>query len=180
MYNQVWLDKAGIKAPATLDEFVEMLRYFKDNDMNGNGDTSDEIPMSIMGEFLPYMFGPAFGLDLVSGFQADESGNVTYAYADSENYKKYLEFLNGLYKEGLLEKDYAALDRDGVIKRIRLQLGDVHDVLQCTALLRWNRGDGICRSRSALGREQRLLCGKKFSCRNVRCEHEIFPDRAGC
>lgn len=118
MYNQVWLDKAGIKAPATLDEFVEMLRYFKDNDMNGNGDTSDEIPMSIMGEFLPYMFGPAFGLDLVSGFQADESGNVTYAYADSENYKKYLEFLNGLYKEGLLEKDYAALDRDGVIKRI--------------------------------------------------------------
>ena len=118
MYNQVWLDKAGMKAPETLDDFVELLKYFRDNDMNDNGDTSDEIPMSIMSDFLPYMFGPAFGLDLVSGFQADDDGNVTYAYADSENYKKYLEFLNGLYKDGLLEKDYASLDRDMVIDRI--------------------------------------------------------------
>ena len=45
-------------------------------DMNDNGDASDEIPMSVTKEFLPYMFGPAFGLDLVSGFQADENGNV--------------------------------------------------------------------------------------------------------
>ena len=118
MYNQVWLDKAGMKAPETLDDFVELLKYFRDNDMNDNGDTSDEIPMSIMSDFLPYMFGSAFGLDLVSGFQADDDGNVTYAYADSENYKKYLEFLNGLYKDGLLEKDYASLDRDMVIDRI--------------------------------------------------------------
>ena len=125
MYNQVWLDKAGIKAPQTLDEFVQLLRYFKENDMNGNGDPADEIPMSVMKEFLPYMFGPAFGLDLVSGFQADEKGNVTYAYADAENYKKYLEFLNGLYEEGLLEEDYAELDRDGVIDRISKDLTGV-------------------------------------------------------
>ncbi len=125
MYNQVWLDKAGKEAPATLDELVELLRYFKDNDMNDNGDASDEIPMSVMAEFLPYMFGPAFGLDLVSGFQADDAGNVTYAYADSENYKKYLEFLNGLYKEGLLEADYAGLDRDTVIDRISKDLTGV-------------------------------------------------------
>ena len=76
MYNQKWLDKAGMKAPENLDDFVTLLRYFKEHDMNGNGDASDEIPMSIMAEFLPYMFGPAFGLDLVSGFQADEKGNV--------------------------------------------------------------------------------------------------------
>ncbi len=118
MYNQVWLDKAGMEAPDTLDELVELLRYFRDNDMNGNGDASDEIPMSVMKEFLPYMFGPAFGLDLVSGFQADSNGNVTYAYADSENYKKYLEFLNGLYKEGLIDPDFVNWDRDKVIDLI--------------------------------------------------------------
>ena len=118
MYNQVWLDKAGIKAPENLDDFVEMLRYFKDNDMNGNGDASDEIPMSITAEFLPYMFGPAFGLDLVSGFQADEDGNVSYAYADEENYKKYLEFLKGLYDEGLLEPDFTTIDRDTIIAQM--------------------------------------------------------------
>lgn len=125
MYNQVWLDKAGVEAPDNLDDFVEPLRYFKENDMNGNGDATDEIPMSIMAEFLPYMFGPAFGLDLVSGFQADENGKVTYAYADSENFKNYLTFLNGLYEEGLLEVEYNSLDRDQVIQRISNDLTGV-------------------------------------------------------
>lgn len=124
MFNQVWLDKAGKTAPTTLDEFVELLRYYKSNDMNGNGQ-NDEIPMSIMSAFLPYMFGPAFGLDLVSGFQADENGNVTYAYADSTNYKKYLEFLNGLYNEGLLEVEYSSLTRDQVIERMSNDLTGV-------------------------------------------------------
>ena len=125
MYNQVWLDKAGKEAPETLDDLVELLRYYKENDMNDNGDSQDEIPMSIMAEFLPYMFGPAFGLDLVSGFQADEAGNVSYAYADAENYRAYLEFLNGLYEEGLLETDYVSLDRDTVIDRISKDLTGV-------------------------------------------------------
>ena len=125
MYNQVWLDKAGMKAPEDLDSFVELLRYFRDNDMNGNGDAGDEIPMSVAREFLPYMFGPAFGLDLPSGFQADDEGNVTYAYADSENYKKYLSFLNSLYEEGLLESDFESLTRDMIIERMTEDLTGV-------------------------------------------------------
>lgn len=124
MFNQVWLDKAGKEAPTTLDDFVELLRYYKSNDMNGNG-KQDEIPMSIMSGFLPYMFGPAFGLDLVSGFQADANGNVSYAYADSINYKNYLSFLNSLYEEGLLEVEYTSLDRDQVIERIANDLTGV-------------------------------------------------------
>ena len=125
MYNQVWLDKAGMSAPDNLDDFVALLRYFRDNDMNGNGDASDEIPMSIMKEFIPYMFGPAFGLDLVSGFQADDQGNVFYAYADSENYRDYLAFVNSLYAEGLLEAGFETLDRDMVIDRISKDLTGV-------------------------------------------------------
>ncbi len=125
MYNTVWLEKAGMEAPENLDDFVTLLRYFRDNDMNGNGDKNDEIPMSIMKEFLPYMFGPAFGLDLVSGFQADSDGNVTYAYADSDNYKKYLKFINSLYEEGLLESSFESLDRDMVIDRISKDLTGV-------------------------------------------------------
>ena len=125
MYNQVWLDKAGMSAPDNLDDFVTLLRYFRDNDMNDNGDPSDEIPMSIMKEFIPYMFGPAFGLDLVSGFQADDQGNVFYAYADSENYRDYLAFVNSLYAEGLLEAGFETLDRDMVIDRISKDLTGV-------------------------------------------------------
>lgn len=73
--------------------------------------------MSVMSAFLPYMFGPAFGLDLVSGFYADEAGVVHYAAYESENYKAYLSFLNGLYDEGLLEVEFTSLNRDQICER---------------------------------------------------------------
>ena len=34
MYNVRWLEKAGLEAPTTLDAFVEMLRYYRDNQGN--------------------------------------------------------------------------------------------------------------------------------------------------
>lgn len=117
MLNERWLEKLNMEAPTTLDGFVEMLRAFKANDMNGNGDATDEIPMSVMSGFLPYLFGPAFGLDLVSGFYADEAGTVHYAYYESENYKAYLEFIKSLYDEGLLEMEYTSLNRDQITSR---------------------------------------------------------------
>lgn len=119
MYNKNWLEKLGVDEPETLEEFVELLRLFKANDMNGNKDTTDEIPMSILEPFLPYIFGPAFGLDLVNGFYADDDGVVHYAYYESEKYKKYLEFLNLLYEEGLLESGYTSLTRDDIAGRCK-------------------------------------------------------------
>lgn len=117
MINVRWLEKLNMEEPKTLDDFVAMLRAFRDNDMNGNGDATDEIPMSVTSGFLPYLFGPAFGLDLVSGFYADDNGTVHYAYYESENYKKYLEFLKSLYDEGLLEMEYTSLNRDQITSR---------------------------------------------------------------
>lgn len=119
MYNQEWLESVGKSAPETLDELVELLRIYRDSDMNGNGITDDEVPMSVTAAFLPYMFGPAFGLDLATGFYTDENGQVKYAYYESENYRAYLEFLNGLYDEGLLEPDFDILGRDTVKERCK-------------------------------------------------------------
>lgn len=116
MINVKWLEQLGLQEPKTLDEFVTVLRAFRDNDMNGNGQ-KDEIPMSVTASFLPYMFGPAFGLDLVSGFYADDNGVVHYAYSDSEQYKAYVTFLNSLYNEGLLELEFVSLTRDMITER---------------------------------------------------------------
>lgn len=125
MINTMWLDQLGKEAPKTIDEFVEVLRAFKEQDMNGNGDATDEIPMSVQANFLPYMFGPAFGLDLVSGFYADDQGKVHYAYYETENYKNYVTFLNGLYNEGLLEIEYITLTRDQITERCAQNLTGV-------------------------------------------------------
>lgn len=125
MYNVKWLEQLNMEAPTTLDTFVEMLKAFRDNDMNGNGDATDEIPMSVQAAFLPYMFGPAFGLDLVNGFYADEDGTVHYANYESDNYKKYLTFINSLYAEGLLEIEYTSLTRDQITERFAQNLTGV-------------------------------------------------------
>jgi len=71
------------------------------------------------------MFGPAFGLDLVSGFYADDDGVVHYAAYESESYKKYLTFLNGLYNEGLLEVEFTSLNRDQITERFANDLTGV-------------------------------------------------------
>ena len=118
MYNLEWLDKLGLKVPTTLDQFIEVLRAFKKTDMNGNK-IADEVPLSITADFLPYMFGPAFGLELVNGFYADENGVVHYSYCEDENYKAYLKFLNQLYTEGLLETDFSSLTRDNIVQRCK-------------------------------------------------------------
>ncbi|MBQ8094610.1 MAG: extracellular solute-binding protein, partial [Clostridia bacterium] len=116
MLNMPWLEKAGLAVPATLDDFAAMLRTYAEQDMNGNGE-KDEVPMSMQSAFLPYAFGPAFGLDLVSGFYADDEGKVHYAAYEADAYKAYLKFLNGLYNEGLLETEFTSLNRDQITSR---------------------------------------------------------------
>lgn len=120
MINVEWLDKLGVEAPKTLDEFVTVLRAFRDNDMNGNGDPNDEVPLSIQANDISYMFGPAFGLsfgiDNASAFYADDDGKVHYAYAE-DAYKDYVTFLNQLYQEKLLEVEFTSLTRDQITER---------------------------------------------------------------
>ena len=44
--NQAWLDRLGLEIPTTIEELETVLTAFKEQDANGNGDSSDEIPMS--------------------------------------------------------------------------------------------------------------------------------------
>lgn len=45
--NKTWLDNLGLEVPTTLGELKDVLVAFRDNDANGNGDASDEIPMEL-------------------------------------------------------------------------------------------------------------------------------------
>ncbi|WP_179232975.1 extracellular solute-binding protein [Paenibacillus rigui] len=51
-----WLDKLGLPVPKTLDEFVTVMKAFRDKDPNGNG-KQDELPWSAREKFR---FGDAF------------------------------------------------------------------------------------------------------------------------
>ena len=105
--NKAWLDKVGKDVPTTIDEFIDVLRAFRDGDPNGNGE-ADEIPYiactsSAMGnlEALGGMFGIATKDGTNDSFVQVKDGKVTFVPA-TDTYKEYVKFLRQLYTEGLL------------------------------------------------------------------------------
>ena len=77
--------------PESLDDVYEVLKAFKENDANGNGDPNDEIPLGHLMEYTASTFLNAFGFDTRSItylLQADEDGKV-YLGETTEAYKDF-------------------------------------------------------------------------------------------
>ncbi|MCA0753533.1 extracellular solute-binding protein [Paenibacillus sp. N4] len=112
MIRQDWLDQVGLKMPTTIDEWYTALKAFKDNDMNGNGNKDDEIPLGDqngMGSITS--FSTAYGL--LTTFQIHpETGKVTYGPYDPV-FKDYLATMRKWYDEGLIDSEFAATDKKG-------------------------------------------------------------------
>ncbi|MDD6884683.1 MAG: extracellular solute-binding protein [Eubacteriales bacterium] len=106
--NKTWMDNLGLSYPTTLDELHDVLVAFKEQDANGNGDATDEIPLSNNVEYTCSAFLNAFGFDTrATGYllQADENGKV-YLGETTDAYKAYLTYMNGLWNEGLIDVDF--------------------------------------------------------------------------
>ncbi len=116
--NTEWLDRLGLEMPTTTDEFYEVLKAFKEQDANGNGDPNDEIPLSTV------MSGSGTQIDgfLMNPFQLTSENNGLYVddgkvmYAPvQEGYKEGLLYLNKLYKEGLLNPESFTQDKNNQV-----------------------------------------------------------------
>lgn len=106
--NTRWLENVGKSMPQTMDELYDVLKAFKEQDANGNGDPTDEIPLSYntnCGQRMLWVLRAGFGIYSSATdylLQADEQGNV-YLAESTEAYKDYLKFLHKLYQEQLLD-----------------------------------------------------------------------------
>lgn len=94
-------EKCGItKMPETIDEFTEMLRAIKAQDPAGNGDTN--VPLTLTPEDeISGLYG-AFGL----ACEWEEIDGKLVNRVQNPRFKDYLTYLNGLYKEGLIDPEY--------------------------------------------------------------------------
>jgi putative aldouronate transport system substrate-binding protein len=106
--NKIWLDKLGLKAPETFDEFYSVLRAFKERDPNGNG-KRDEIPFTFMGKTVGGSFDIA---SLFAGFGMSDTANhisvankKAYFTANTQQFKDALTYFNKLYVEGLVDPE---------------------------------------------------------------------------
>lgn len=112
MIRQDWLDNLGLKMPTTQEEFVEVLRAFKNNDPNGNG-AADEIPTGGRAEarWMGQLFGQ-YGIAMWEGFPQWDiyDGEIKYS-AVTQNMKDCLEWMADLYAEGLLDPETLLNDK---------------------------------------------------------------------
>lgn len=109
--NQVWLDNLGLEAPTTFSELKDVLMAFKEQDANGNGDATDEIPLDYNGDYngAYSLFNLIGGL----GIQLTNWGTDMYfvedsqvkCYATDERYKLFMKYINDLYSNGLINPD---------------------------------------------------------------------------
>lgn len=125
--NQTWLDNLGLEQPTTWDELFDVLVAFKEEDANGNGDATDEIPI----DWSPVGTG-GFGyfqpmqLLASTGMVVSEGGNTGYFAEDAkvgnffvdERYKETVEFLNKCWEAGVVNpkafsQDYSAYQSTG-------------------------------------------------------------------
>ena len=107
--NQTWLDNLGLQVPTTMDELEEVLIAFKNGDPNGNGDTTDEIPLDFSG--FPTFMLACFGVPMMN--ESDgyfvEDGKVKN-YRVDERYKTFMQWLQKLYGEGLINEEVITQD----------------------------------------------------------------------
>lgn len=106
--NYKWLEDAGMATPATLDEFVDMLRAFKKRGsdvvpMGGSWDSNN--PCLILLNAFGYLTEDpqGFGISL-------RNGEVVLPVADREVYGEYLKLMNTLYTEGLIDPNFFTTD----------------------------------------------------------------------
>jgi len=102
-YNGRWLEALDVKElPKTTDEFYELLKRFRDEDPNGNGE-ADEIPLVDveMDGVRPWLLS-AFGMKEAGIEEVD--GIVRYTPITDE-YKEYLKYTHKLFEEKLLDPE---------------------------------------------------------------------------
>lgn len=122
--NTAWLEAVNMEMPTTVDELHDVLVAFKENDVNGNGDPTDEIPMSFIypetnGAWCAGMstfFAPFGCTDYQMDHRAIKDGKVYYQAA-SEEYKNAIAYYHDWFEEGLIDIEVFSQDSSQYIAK---------------------------------------------------------------
>lgn len=108
-YFVEWMEKLGWETPpSTPEEFKQYLIDIRDNDVNGNGDPNDEIPL--MGYYngrktdpICFLMNP-FELYTDNFHYITDDGEI-YFSAITDGWRKGLAYIADLYAEGLIAEE---------------------------------------------------------------------------
>jgi putative aldouronate transport system substrate-binding protein len=116
MINKFALQRVGMTAPGTLDGFYNMLKAFKEKDKQA-------VPFATIfnqnEQNYLYQMANAFGLEMTWGdrmFRV-KNGKMECQYQLPE-FKAFLTWMNKLYTEGLINKDFTTANYDKLIEYV--------------------------------------------------------------
>ena len=112
LLNMAWIERLGLDVPTTSDEFLIVLRAFRDQDANGNGDPNDEIPFTSHNAFMAMnaisgMFGVRYdlvGIGAQYPASVDDQGDVRIML-DTDEYRNALRYYAQAFQERLIDND---------------------------------------------------------------------------
>ena len=109
--NTNWMAQAGLSDVATIEKFEQYLKYIKENDVNGNGNPNDEIPLLVVGNSKLDSNSNIQALFQWWGMPTKDATNDSYAYIKdgkvelvpvTQGYKDAVSTIAKWYKEGWL------------------------------------------------------------------------------
>jgi putative aldouronate transport system substrate-binding protein len=115
--RQDWLDKLGLEKPTTVQECLDVAQAFIDNNMSGNGDTVGFV----LKDNVAGTYNSNFAMDpILNTFDAylrswvvNDDGTIEYGSVQPQA-KTGLKFLADMYKNGLIDKEFAVRSWDDI------------------------------------------------------------------
>ncbi len=107
-----WVDKLGMNMPETWEEWKAVWKRFKEEDVNGDGDPKNEIPLMCKdtADLLNYV--TAFGIKNNNELFCTTDDDQIIAIFDHPNFKNYLTEMVDLYSNGILDREFATRSAD--------------------------------------------------------------------
>ncbi|QNK57913.1 extracellular solute-binding protein [Paenibacillus sp. PAMC21692] len=97
-----WMETVGASVPTTSDEYLDLLRAFRDKDPNGNK-LKDEIPFSMREKFT--WWAPIKGMWGLAGNYVEHEGQIIPSVIHP-NMKQVLAYLKQMYDEKLVDPEF--------------------------------------------------------------------------
>lgn len=110
--NYDWLEQCNLEVPTTLDEFINVMRTFKQKGLCEypiGGGYASEHPGAYILNAMGYVGAnsKAYAICL-------RNGKVVMPLADREAFGDYLKVMNQLYTDGLIHPDFFTMDRNSI------------------------------------------------------------------
>jgi len=118
--NQTWLDNLDLDMPTDLDSFYEVLKAFKEQDADGDGDPSNEVPIAFYNDVPAWLMFALYDEEAFANldYMALITGeNNLEFFANTDYHKKILNYCKKLYDEGIMDPNAFTQTRDEAIAK---------------------------------------------------------------